>query len=140
MGGGPSIDGGMTEAQYAKLQMEERKFMSEQEERQMTLMGEMEDKRTERERAEIQKQERLRANEEEALSDLETNISDEVDAGMLDDEKEDKDVVMDFYGSLAENSKGGTGGGVTNVGNAINGNSTKGKGKKKVGGGRGRPQ
>lgn len=131
MGGGPTIDGGMTEAQYAKLQMEERKFMSEQEERQMSLMGDIEDKRTEREQAEIQKQERLRANEEEALSDLETNISDEVDAGMLDDEEEDKDVVMDFYGSLAENNKGAGGAGAS---------SGKGKGKNKASGGRGRPQ
>lgn len=131
MGGGPTIDGGMTEAQYAKLQMEERKFMSEQEERQMALMGDIEDKRTEREQAEIQKQERLRANEEEALSDLETNISDEVDAGMLDDEEEDKDVVMDFYGSLAENNKGAGGSGAS---------GGKGKGKNKTSGGRGRPQ
>jgi hypothetical protein len=129
MGGGPTIDGGMTEAQYAKLQMEERKFMSEQEERQMALMGDIEDKRTEREQAEIQKQERLRANEEEALSDLETNISDEVDAGMLDDDEEDKDVVMDFYGSLAENNKGAGGSGASG-----------GKGKNKTSGGRGRPQ
>lgn len=140
MGGGPVIDGGMTEEQYAKLQMEERKFMSEQEERQMALMGDIEDRRTEREQAEIQKQERLRENEEEALSDLETNISDEVDASLLDDDEEDKDVVMDFYGSLAENSKGGTGGGVSYLGNAVSDNTTKGKGKKKVSGGRGRPQ
>ena len=38
MGGGPTVEGGMTEQQYRKLQMEERQFMSEQEEKQLALM------------------------------------------------------------------------------------------------------
>jgi len=109
MGGAPTVDGGMTEEQYRKLQMEERQFMSEQEERQMMLMNEMEDKRVQREQAEKKRQERLRSKEEEALTDLENTISDEVKG--LDEvaKGEDKDIVMDFYGSLAKNTPGAEG-------------------------------
>lgn len=104
MGGGtPSISGGMSEAQYKKLQMEERAFMAEQEEKQMRLMGEMEDKRTEREQQEIKRQQGLREAEEEALSKLEDQVSSEVENLKDDEDDEDKDVVMDFYGSLAKN-------------------------------------
>ena len=109
MGGAPTIDGGMTEEQYRKLQMEERQFMSEQEERQMMLMNEMEDKRVQREQAEKKRQERLRSKEEEALTDLENTIGNEVKG--LDEvaKGEDKDIVMDFYGSLAKNTPGAEG-------------------------------
>lgn len=105
-GGAPSIAGGMTEEQYRKLQMEERAFMAQQEERQMQLMNEMEDKRIEREKAEMQKQERLRASEEEALAQLEEGISEEVTGLKTAEEEMDKDIVMDFYGSLAKGPKG----------------------------------
>tara|TARA_B100001093_G_scaffold152768_1_gene145459 strand:- start:13369 stop:13785 length:417 start_codon:yes stop_codon:yes gene_type:complete len=107
-GGAPSIDGGMSEEQYRRLQMEERQFMVEQEERQMSLMNEMEDKRVQREKAEMQKQERLRSKEEEALSALEATIGDEVAEFGKQNDKEDKDLVMDFYGSLAKNNPGVT--------------------------------
>jgi hypothetical protein len=102
MGGGPTIAGGMSEEQYRKLQMEERAFMAQQEERQMKLMGEMEEKRLAREQAEIQKQERVRAREEEALGELEAGIGEEVTGLKAAEEEEDKDIVMDFYGSLAK--------------------------------------
>lgn len=117
-GGAPTIDGGMSEEQYRKLQMEEREFMSQQEERQMQLMNEQEDKRSQREAAELKRQERLRGKEEEALSEMERQISDQTESFNLEADEEDKDIVMDFYGSLAENasptqkassSKGGKG-------------------------------
>tara|TARA_R110002012_G_scaffold175938_1_gene340783 strand:+ start:1838 stop:2260 length:423 start_codon:yes stop_codon:yes gene_type:complete len=104
MGGSPSIDGGMTEEQYRQLQLDERAFMADQEERQMMLMNEMEDKRTQREQAEMKRQERMRSKEEEALSDLESSITDEVKGLDEAGKSEDKDIVMDFYGSLAKNS------------------------------------
>lgn len=103
-GGAPSISGGMSEDQYRRLQMEERAFMAQQEERQMKLMNEMEDKRVQREKAEIQKQERLRTAEEEALGRLEEGITEEITGLKADEEEEDKDIVMDFYGSLAQNA------------------------------------
>lgn len=106
MGGGPTVSGGMTEEQYRKLQMEERAFMAQQEERQMQLMGEMEEKRIQREQAEMQKQERLRTAEEEALGRLEEGITEEVTGLKAEEEEEDKDIVMDFYGSLAKGPKG----------------------------------
>ena len=101
-GGAPQVSGGMTEEQYRKLQMEERAFMAQQEERQMQLMNEMEQKRVEREQAEMQKQERLRSQEEEALGKLEAGITEEVTGLKADEEEMDKDIVMDFYGSLAK--------------------------------------
>lgn len=109
-GSAPTIDGGMSEEQYRKLQMEEREFMAQQEERQMQLMNEQEDKRVRREAAELQRQERLRGKEEEALSEMERQISEQTEGFTLQDEEEDADVVMDFYGSLADNSAPGMGG------------------------------
>ena len=97
MGGGPTIEGGMTEEQYRQLQLDERAFMAEQEERQMALMHEMEDKRVARAKAEMQKQERLRSKEEEALSDLERAVTDEISALDAAGKGEDKDIVMDFF-------------------------------------------
>jgi len=118
MGGGPTIDGGMTEAEYSRLQMEERQFMAEQEERQLALMSEMEDKRVQREQAESAKQDRLREKEEEALSALESAVTTEVEGLGKGDKEEDSDLVMDFYGSLAKNTPGmETGGGMTASGN-----------------------
>jgi len=105
-GGGPTIAGGMTEEQYRSLQMEERAFMAQQEERQMKLMNEMEEKRLAREQAEMQKQERVRAQEEQALSELEAGITEEVTGLKAAEEEQDKDIVMDFYGSLAKGPKG----------------------------------
>ena len=114
-GGAPSISGGMTEEQYKKLQMEERAFMAEQEEKQMRLMNEMEDKRTQREQQEIKRQQGLREAEEEALSKLEGQVSSEVENLKEYEEDEDKDVVMDFYGSLAKNQNMGSSGKVKNT-------------------------
>lgn len=105
MGGGPTIAGGMNEMQYRQLQMEERQFMADQENRQMKLMQDMEDKRLQREQAEMQRQEGLREAEEEALRKLESGISEEITNIGDDDKEEDKDLVMDFYGSLAQGGK-----------------------------------
>jgi hypothetical protein len=118
-GGAPSISGGMTEEQYKKLQMEERAFMAEQEEKQMRLMNEMEDKRTQREQQEIKRQQGLREAEEEALSKLEGQVSSEVENLKEDEEDEDKDVVMDFYGSLAKNQNMGSSGKVKNTAQGV---------------------
>lgn len=140
MGGGPTVEGGMTEQQYRKLQMEERQFMSEQEEKQLALMGEMEDKRVQREQAEIKKQERLREKEEEALTDLERAVSDEIEGLTDSDKDEDKDIVMDFFGSLAKNTPGATGpyklpDATTPSRDEVIGLGSKGKGKGSKGGG-----
>tara|TARA_Y100001938_G_C8093432_1_gene436593 strand:+ start:1755 stop:2249 length:495 start_codon:yes stop_codon:yes gene_type:complete len=142
MGGGPTIEGGMTEEQYRQLQLDERAFMAEQEERQMALMHEMEDKRVARAKAEMQKQERLRSKEEEALSDLERAVTDEISALDAAGKGEDKDIVMDFFGSLAKNTPGATGpyrlpDGTTASGNEGNtGMGGAGKGRGSKGGGK----
>ncbi len=104
MGGGSPVrvDGGMDEEAYRRLQMEERAFMAEQEERQLALMNEMEESRIAREQADINRQARVRENEENALEQMESALSDNVEAITTDQDDEDNDIVMDFYGSLGQ--------------------------------------
>jgi len=101
-GSGPTIDGGMTEEQYKKLQLDERKFMSEQEDKQMARMEEMEDKRVQREENEMLRQERVRERENEALEEMENKLSSNIDAMVDAEDEEDKDISIDFYSSLAK--------------------------------------
>jgi hypothetical protein len=101
--GGPiKVDGGMDEASYARLQQEEREFLAAQEERQMGMMNDMEDARVARQEAEIQRQDRVRENEANALENMESQLSDNVEAINTDLEEEDNDIVLDFYNSLQE--------------------------------------
>ena len=60
-GSGPVIDGGMTEEQYRKLQMEERQFQKQMEEEAFARAEEAEAKRMEMEQANV---DRLRAQED----------------------------------------------------------------------------
>lgn len=102
-GGGPvRVDGGMDEEAYRRLQSEERAFMAEQEDRQLQLMNEMEESRIAREQADINRQARVRENEENALEQMESALSDNVAAITDDQDDEDNDIVMDFYGSLGQ--------------------------------------
>ena len=96
------IDGGMDEASYARLQQEEREFLAAQEERQMGMMNEMEEARVARQEAEIQRQDKVRENEANALENMEAKLSDNVEAINTDLEEEDNDIVLDFYNSLQE--------------------------------------
>ena len=106
MGKGPTIDGGMSKAEYAQLQQEERKWMSQQEDKQFARMQEAEEKRLAREQAEILRQERVKEGEEAALAKMEEGISANVDAVKEAEKEEDKDIVMDFYSSLSKGKKG----------------------------------
>lgn len=101
--GGPiSVDGGMDEEAYARLQQEEREFLGAQEDRQMTMMNEMETARVERQTAEMNRQEKVRTNEANALESMENQLTDNVDAINTDLAEEDDDIVLDFYSSLTE--------------------------------------
>lgn len=101
-GSAPTIDGGMTEEQYKKLQLEERKFMAEQEDKQMARMEEMEDKRVAREQAEVNRQERVRERESEALEQMEDSLNTNIESLTDAEDDEDKDITIDFYSSLAK--------------------------------------
>tara|TARA_R110001606_G_scaffold279805_3_gene428364 strand:+ start:1863 stop:2192 length:330 start_codon:yes stop_codon:yes gene_type:complete len=79
----------------------DRKYRAESEERQMVMMNEMEDKRVMREQAEINRQERVRENEGNALQALETSISENSEAVIQAEEEMDNDITIDFYNSLA---------------------------------------
>lgn len=106
MGKGPTIQGGMDEEAYARLQQEEREWMASQEEAQFARMQGIEDKRVAREEAETRRQEGLRDAEERALESMEEEVSANVESVLDTEEEEDKDIVVDFYSSL---SKGQTG-------------------------------
>ena len=104
-GSGPTIDGGMTEEQYKKLQLDERKWMAEQEDKQMARMEEMEDKRAQREEAELQRQERVRDRETQALEAMENKLSSNIESIADAEDDEDQDIAIDFYSSLAKSGK-----------------------------------
>lgn len=106
--GGVTVAGGMDEAAYRRLQMEERKFMAEAEERQMQLMSKMEDERVQRQQAEVNRQEKLRQNEMDALERMEDKLSDNVESVRTSMDDEDKDLTIDFYNSLAKGSGAGS--------------------------------
>jgi len=87
---------------YAAMQEADRLYRAESEERQLALMNDMEDKRIAREQAEINRQERVRENEENALERMENDISSQSEAVQKSLEEDDNDIVMDFFNSLAE--------------------------------------
>ena len=87
---------------YAAMNAADREYREASEERQMTMMNEMEDKRVAREQAEIARQERVRENEGAALQQLESNITANSEAVMNAEEEEDNDITIDFYNSLAQ--------------------------------------
>ena len=86
---------------YAAMQEADRRYRQESEERQMAMMNEMEEKRLEREAAEVRRQERVRENEQSALQQLESSITEQSEAMQKLEKEKDKDIVMDFYNSLA---------------------------------------
>lgn len=101
--GGPiQVDGGMDEEAYNRLQQEERAFLSAQEELQMSMMNDMEDARVARQEAEIMRQDKVRQNEADALENMESKLSDNVESINTSLEEEDDDIVLDFYNSLQE--------------------------------------
>lgn len=85
----------------AAAQEADRKFRRESEERQLAMMNAMEDKRVAREQAELARQDRVRENEAAALEKMEAASTANSEAVTKALKEEDKDVVMDFYSSLA---------------------------------------
>ncbi len=86
---------------YEAMAQADREYRQQSEERQLAMMNDMEDKRVEREQAEINRQDRVRQNEEDALENLENTISENSEAVTKFQKEQDKDVVLDFYNSLA---------------------------------------
>lgn len=100
-GSGPVIDGGMTEEQYRKLQMEERQFQKQMEEEAFARAEEAETKRMEMEQANV---DRLRAQEDaeaRAVQQSELSLQGEVDR-LEEDDDDDNMGAVDFYGALSQ--------------------------------------
>ena len=100
-GSGPVIDGGMTEEQYRKLQMEERQFQKQMEEEAFARAEEAELKRMEMEQANV---DRLRAQEDaeaRAVQQSELSLQGEVDR-LEEDDDDDNMGAVDFYGALSQ--------------------------------------
>ena len=68
----------------------------------MSMMNDMEDARVARQEAEIMRQDKVRQNEADALENMESKLSDNVESINTSLEEEDDDIVLDFYNSLQE--------------------------------------
>lgn len=101
MGAAPSIDGGMTEAQYKSLQMEERQFQAKLEEDAYARAEESEAKRVEMEEA---NQQRLASQEDaEKLAVQQSEMALQGEVSKLDEEEAQGNMgAIDFYGALSK--------------------------------------
>lgn len=104
MASSPKVDGGMTEEQYKRLQMDERKFQAELEERKFNRAQDAEAKRLEQEKANEERLESIKNAEERAIDQAEMNLSQEIDAQAQAKKDDDDDNMgaIDFYGSLSK--------------------------------------
>lgn len=105
--GGPTVQGGMDEEAYARLQAEERAFQAEQSELSHTRALEIQAAEREREAAAVGREERIRQAEEDALEKMENEVGDNITAMNKAEADLDKDIVMDFYSSLAKGDGSG---------------------------------
>ena len=85
---------------WAGMRAEDDRRREEAEVRQIKLMNDIEDRRVEREQAEINRQQRVREQEENALQELERSITENSEAMTKFQKEEDKDIVIDFWKSL----------------------------------------
>lgn len=100
MGAGPSIDGGMTEEQYSKLQMEERQFQASLEKEAYARAEESEAKRLSMEEANKEKLAAQEDAEKNAIQQSELALQGEL--ADMDDDDDDNLGAVDFYGALSQ--------------------------------------
>ena len=101
MGSSPTVDGGMTEEQYRRLQQEEREWQKELEDQNYARAQEAEAQRMEMEQS---NQERLAAQEDAeklAVQQSELSLQGEI-ADLDEEESEDNLGAIDFYGALSQ--------------------------------------
>ncbi len=105
--GAPSIDGGMTEEQYAKLQQEERVWQKELQDENYARAQAAEEKRLAMEKAHEEKLGAQKNAEEQAIQTAQKNLNAELDA--QDDFEDDESLgSIDFYGALSKGQSSGT--------------------------------
>ena len=103
MGGTPMVDGGMTEEQYKRLQMDEKAWQAELEDKKYERAMAMEQEQREYEDARTEQMAAQKGAEELALEQGELAIQGEV---LAQDEEEDEENNMgaEFYDALAANT------------------------------------
>lgn len=100
-GGSPQIDGGMTEEQYAKLQLEERQWQQELQDQNYARAQAAEERRLAQEGAH---EDRLRAQEnaeQAAIQAAQMSLNEELDA-QEEAEEDNSFGAIDFYGALSQ--------------------------------------
>lgn len=97
----PQVDGGMTEEQYKRLQMDDRKWQAELEDQKYERAQEAEQRRLDMEEANEQKLASVANAEELAIQQAEQTLSNEIDA-QLEEDEDDNMGAIDFYGSLSQ--------------------------------------
>ncbi len=103
MGSSPTVDGGMTEEQYAQLQQEEREWQAEMEAEKYDQAMQYEQEQREYEQGQKEALEAQKNAEELAIEQGELAIQSEVTAQGEAEEDEDN-MDASFYDSLANNS------------------------------------
>jgi hypothetical protein len=103
MGGTPTVDGGMTEAQYAGLQQEEREWQAEMEADKYDQAMAYEKEQRDYDASQKESLEAQKNAEELAIEQGELAIQSEVKA-QVDAEDDEDNMDADFYDSLANNS------------------------------------
>lgn len=103
--GAPSIDGGMTEEQYAKLQQEERSWQKELQDENYARAQAAEEKRLAMEQANEEKLEAQKSAEENAIQSAQLELDDELDAQA---DAADDFGAIDFYGALSQGQSSST--------------------------------
>tara|TARA_B110000211_G_scaffold225139_1_gene276962 strand:+ start:1437 stop:1772 length:336 start_codon:yes stop_codon:yes gene_type:complete len=103
MGSAPSVDGGMTEEQYERLQMEEREWQAEMEAEKYAQAMAYEKETREYEQSQKEQLEAQKNAEGLALEQGELAIQNEVTA-QADEEEDDSNMDGSFYDALANNS------------------------------------
>ena len=103
MGGTPVIDGGMTEEEYRQLQMEEREWQAELEEKKYERAQQYEAEQREYEDAKAEKLEAQKRAEELAIEQGELAIQGEITA-QDEDEEEMSNMGGEFMEALAQNN------------------------------------
>lgn len=100
MGAAPSIDGGMTEAEYKKLQMEEREFQAGLEKEAYARAEESEAKRLSMEETNKEQLAAQEDAEKNAIQQSELALQGEL--ADMDDDDDDNLGAVDFYGALSQ--------------------------------------
>ena len=103
MGGGPTISGGMTQAEYQKLLDEQRKYAEEADAKREAKLAEYEQNRIKAEKDLLEAQKLAEQQKITSQQDAEAQIASEIEASQMTDEQQKAEMnrlSSNFYDSL----------------------------------------